>query len=83
MMRLFTNAGYKFLKKYDPPPSYHPPKTKGGGENKSVKSLCKKRHVRNLHGHIRTHLETDVMSATSSLAIEGVKDGDGEDKPTG
>ena len=56
-----------------------PPKTKGGGEKYNLRKFCaKKRRVRNTHDHLGTCLNSDVTSATSPLAIEGVKDGDGK-----
>ena len=66
------------------PSQFSSPQDKGGrGENKPIENCVKKRRVGNSHGHLRTRLETDVTSATSSLAIEGVKDIDGQDKLAG
>ena len=67
------------------PPQFSPPQDKGGGRGvkQTNRKLRKKRHVGNSHGHLRTSLETDVISATYSLAIEGVKYGYVQDKPTG
>ena len=65
------------------PPSSQPPKTKREGRKQTSRKLREKRRVRNSHGNLRTRLETDVTSATSYLVIEGVKDVDGQDEPTG
>ena len=62
------------------PPVLIPPRQRGGGETQPNKNCAKKRCVKNLHGHLRTRLKTDVTSATSPLVIEGVKDGDGQAK---
>ena len=64
-----------------PPPSSHPPKTKEGRRNTIFEKLREKRRVGKTHGHLGTRLNSDVMSATSPLAIEGVKDGDGKANP--
>ena len=42
--------------------------------------MREKRHVGNTYGHLGTRLISDVTSATSPLAKEGVKDGDGQAK---
>ena len=61
-----------------PPPKSHTPKTKGGGEIQPSKNCTKKWRIGNTHDHIGTRLKSDVTSAISPLAIEGVKDGDGK-----
>ena len=58
----------------NPPPVLNPPRQWGGGEIQISKNCTKKRRVVNTYGHLGTRLISDVMSATSSLAIEGVKD---------
>ena len=61
-----------------PPPFLIPPIQRGGGEIQLSKNSAKKRRVGNTYGHLGTRLISDVTSATSPLAIEGVKDGDGQ-----
>ena len=61
-----------------PPLSSHPPKTKGGRRNTTYKTLREKRRVGNTHEHLGTCLNSDVTSATTPIAIEGVKYGDGK-----
>ena len=60
------------------PLSYNLPKKKGGRRNTTFKKLREKRRVGNMHDHLGTRLNTDMTSATSPLAIEGVKNGDGK-----
>ena len=62
----------------EPPPVLIPPRQKRGGEIKPSKNCAKKRCVGNTHSHLGTRLNSDVTSATSPLAIEGVKDGYGK-----
>ena len=61
-----------------PPPVLTPPRQRGEGEIQISKNCAKKRRVGNTYGHLGTRLISDVASATYPLAIEGVKDGDGQ-----
>ena len=54
----------------------------GGGETQPNENCVKKRRVRNSQKHL-ARMKSDVMSATSPLAIEGVKDGDGKANQAG
>ena len=45
--------------------------------NTTLKKLLEKRRVGNMHDHLGTRLNSDMISAKSPLAIYGVKDGDG------
>ena len=66
------------------PQSYHPPRKRGWGvEYKPIENCAKKRRIGNSHGHLLTRLGSEVMSATSSLEIELVKDGDSQTGPVG
>ena len=56
-----------------PPPFFIPPRQRGGKETKPTKNC-----FGNTHEHLGTRLNSYVTSATTSLAIEGVKDGDGK-----
>ena len=58
-----------------PPPVLTPPRQKAGGENQRNKNCAKERRVGNSHKHLGTHLKSDVTSATSPLAMEGVNNG--------
>ena len=60
------------------PPVIIPPRQRGGGETQLKKNCEKKPCVGNTHEHLGTRLNSDMTSATSALAIEGVKDGDGQ-----
>ena len=60
-----------------PPPVLTPPRQRGGGrETQPKENYAKKRRVGNSHEHLGTRLNSDVTSATTPLAIKGVKDGD-------
>ena len=60
------------------PPILIPPRQRGGGKIQNSKICAKKRRVGNTYGHLGTRLILDVTSATTPLAIDGVKDGDGQ-----
>ena len=72
-MKLDSKCGEK-----NPHPSSQPPKTMGKVETYPNDNCAKKRRVGNLHEYLGTRLNSDVTSATTPLAIEGVKDGDGK-----
>ena len=61
-----------------PPPVLIPPRQREGGEIQPSKHCAKNRCVGKTCGHLGTRLNSDMTSATSPLAIEGVKDGDGQ-----
>ena len=61
-----------------PPPVLIPPRQRREGETQHTENCAKKRRIGNMHNHLSTRLNSDVTSATSPLAIEGVKDGDGK-----
>ena len=61
-----------------PSPVLIPPRQRGGGETQSMKNRAKKRRVVNMRENLDTGLNSDVTSATTPLAIEGVKDGYGK-----
>ena len=56
------------------PPVLIPPRQRGGGETQLKKNCEKKPCVGNTHEHLGTRLNSDMTSATTPLAIEGVKD---------
>ena len=62
-----------------PPPVLTPPRKRGGRRNTNLEILREKRRVGNTYGHLGTCLISYVTSATSPLAIEGVKDGYGQE----
>ena len=59
------------------PPQLSSPQDKGGEEKHNLQNITrKKRRVSNTHKHLGTRLNSDVTSATTPIAIEGVKDRD-------
>ena len=67
----------------EPPPSSQAPTTTGEDEDKTIKICAKKRRVGNSYGHLSPRMSSVMTSVTTPLSIEGVKEEDDKNGPTG